>query len=89
MIVLAFYADSAKSTAALKLLEAAPIVKYHEKCLFLRIPFTKTSEQAKTSSARSAPTIFAVNPFKEPATAASTCRSGRPTARTPSRWWRS
>ena len=65
LIVLAFYADSAKSTALLKLLEAASIVKYHERCLFLRIPYSKTSEQAKLWGVRAAPTILAVNPFKK------------------------
>jgi len=57
--------DSDESAAAIRSLEDRRVVKYHAKCVFVRIPYQKDSPEVKAWNVVSAPTLLIMDSGKD------------------------
>jgi hypothetical protein len=64
LLVLGFSDDKRESAEGLKVLEDRQLVKYHDRCQFVRIFFKKDSEDSRKWGITQAPSLVIVDPAK-------------------------
>jgi hypothetical protein len=64
LLLLAFSDEKKESSELLKILEDRTLVKYHDRFLFVKIPFRRDSEEAKKWKVAQAPVLLMIDPEK-------------------------